>query len=312
MSGPISTKLISDISKFSKRKIIDLKQIKEAKRQLEISLKKTNEESPTDLNPLFAVYTDVQHKVVDFYELLSQLPHSQKFCDMHEKAEDIYMPSYPPMSPITNSYFYNWLAFDMGVGLKKETIATVMIDLYRKLGASSDLINLLSFMQESYNGLYVHEGVDNEIVYLREIYTNQKQKVFVPSGYNGNEGEIWLVRLLPSPLPKYVDYKVAFTTPYVLMNIPVAKYGSQNSSSCYPKKDWLEFIERNLFQVKANTPEQRYYKFMKNGLDKHYWLEFVFVSYVNFTNKMILLSGFPDKPETLIHHSQNGELVHGS
>lgn len=313
MSGSISAKLISDISKFSKRKVIDFSEIKNSKRQIEESLNKSASDSieKENLEPLFTMYSDVQHKVVDFYELLSQLPHGQKFCDMHENAEDIYMPSYPPMSPVTNSFFSSWLAFDMSVGIKKETVTTVMIDLYRKLNASPDLINLLSIMQSSYNGLYFHEGSENGIVYLREIFTNERHNVFVPSGYKGKEGEVWLVRLLSSPFTNIINYKVAFSTPYVLMDIPVASYGSKTDASFYNPKIWHDFIERNLFKIKAKTAEQRYFKFMKYGLDKHYWLEFVFVSFVNFTNEMILLSGFPDKPETLIHHSHNRDIFYG-
>ncbi len=93
------------------------------------------------------------------------------------------------------------------------------------------------------------------------------------------------------------------------MDIPPNKIGSKASISCYKKDPWLDFFERNLFSIKAKTPEERYYKLMKQGHNKHYWLEYVFVSFVNFTSDMILLSGIPDKPETLAHHQDNSEIV---
>ena len=204
-----------------------------------------------DLDPLFAIYVDVQNKVADFFELFSELPHAQKFCDKHADAEDIYMPSYPPMSPVTNSFFTNWLIFDMAIGVKKETITSVMIDLYRQINASKELINLLVCMQKSYNGLYVHEGTDGNVVFLREIYTNELHKVFVQSGYQGQVGEVWLVRLLPSPVPEYLDYKVAFATPYVIVNIPVLDFGKKTSPKFYHMREWSDFIGRNLFKIKA-------------------------------------------------------------
>jgi len=40
---------------------------------------------------------------------------------------------------------------------------------------------------------------------------------------------------------------------------------------------------------------------MKFGPSIHYWLEYVFLAYVNFTKDHILLTGIPDQPKTLPH-----------
>ena len=40
--------------------------------------------------------------------------------EFHLHAEDIYMPSGPPMSPLTKSYFLYWGFFDLCLGIMSD------------------------------------------------------------------------------------------------------------------------------------------------------------------------------------------------
>lgn len=124
-SGPIATKLIRDVLHFKKQKIIELSAIRDAKEYMNSIVESKNK---TNLDPLHAMYSEVQHRIVDFFEQFSLCTYSEKFCLLHEASEDVYMPQGPPMSPVTKSFYTCWFAFDMKVGVKKETVTSIMID----------------------------------------------------------------------------------------------------------------------------------------------------------------------------------------
>ncbi len=189
----------------------------------------------------------------------------------------------------------------MSVGIKKETYTTVMIDCLKAFGASSDFIRILECMQNSRMGFYICEKCDGQFVYLKELYTNKITKVFVPSGYGGVSGELWFVRLLPDPFGLFKDYSVAFTSPYIIVNAPPGKPVTVNRDLFYPEQAWLTFIERSLALENKKNLKSSYYHLMKYGIGKHYWLEYIFLAYVNFNPSAIWLTGFPDKPKTLPH-----------
>jgi hypothetical protein len=251
---------------------------------------------------------DTQHRIVDFVEQFSTLSLSNKFNKSYEAAEETYMPSGPPMSPLTKSYFWCWAAFDMTIGLKRETYASIMIDCCKSLGANSEFIMIFEQMQQSRMGLYINEGNNGTFVNLRELYTNKIIKTHSGSGYLGEKGEIWLVRLLPDPIGDYFDYSIAFTTPYVIIDFPLGKKTDGHfNQTFYSENQWVDFVERNLLSVNCKDKEKSYNYFMKYGLNKVYWPEYIFQAYVNHTANAIWLTGFPDKPESLPHANDNDE-----
>lgn len=297
--GPIATKVIHNVDKIRGSKILDFSAIKKAKEyQTQLQKEKASKDF-SELDPLHALYADAQHCISDFIEQFSNLPESRLLNEKHNEAEDIYMPAGPPMSPLTHSYFFCWAAFDMCVGIKKETYATIMLALYKKLKSDLNLIQVIQCMQESRMGLYRHESYDGKFVYFNELYTNKKIKAHIGSRYRGVPGEIWLVRLFPDPFG-YGDYSVAFTTPYVIIKSEPGTT-SFNTNMFYAEEEWLSFINRSLSKMKVKDPAIAYHNFMKYGLNKHYWPEYITDGYVNHTGSLIWLTGLPDKPETLPH-----------
>jgi len=116
--GPISKKVIAGLNKATNQKIIDFKELKEAKayaQDLDKTIVSENELSKYD--PLHAVYIYAQNKVSVLVEQLSGLPALSKLTNTLGQADDIYSPSSPPMSPLTKSYFTCWGFFDLNVGI---------------------------------------------------------------------------------------------------------------------------------------------------------------------------------------------------
>lgn len=290
--GPISEKTLRAAHNAKSQKIIDIKAIREAKAYSEQLEHNQKQEDFSEFDGLHALYIDAQHRIAEFIEQFSCLPYCNKLNSLYDEAEDIYMPGGPPMSPITRSYFTCWTAFDMKVGVKKETYTTVMIDVHKEFGGQPEFIKVLENMQNSYMGLYLNEGHDEQFVYLKELYTNKKFKIISPSKYMGVPGEIWYVRLFSDPFG-LLDYSVAFTTPYVIID---------TTNRCfYPENNWNSFIVQNMNKTNLKDQNKAYYNFMKYGLSKHYWLEYVFLSYANHREDAIWSTGYPDKPETLPH-----------
>ena len=221
VTHPISSKIIAGLRKTNSRKVVDISELRDAKINAE-NLDKTviTEKQLSRLDPLHGVYVYAQNKLSVIMEQLSDLPALSKLTDAYTNAEDVYMPSGPPMSPLTKSYFTCWGFFDLCVGLNKETFGTIAIDVCRFLKADPDLITIFEHMQKSRMGFYVHEGVSGKFVNLREIITQEKIQAIVPSGYLGEPGEIWFARLMPEPFPQLnYGYSVVFITPYIITEI---------------------------------------------------------------------------------------------
>jgi hypothetical protein len=84
-----------------------------------------------------------------------------------------------------------------------------------------------------------------------------------PAGYEGEPGEVWLARVLPSPAATIAE-DVVFTTPYVIQNPGPA--------------GWQEYLDRTLPAI-ASDPKVAYARLMKRGLDERFWFEYVFEAY---------------------------------
>ncbi len=306
--GPISKKVIEGLKKTKNRKIINFSEIKAAKAYAEdLDDTVVSKDNLSKHDPLHAVYIYAQNKVSVLVEQLSELPALSKLTDTLAKADDIYLPSYPPKSPHTQSYFSCWGFFDLCVGIKKESFGTVILDMLKYLKSDPGLIKIIECMQNSRMGIFIHKGHSDRYVILEELVTGKEIKAIVPSGYHGKRNEIWYARVMPEPFPELnYGYSVVFTTPYFLINLN----GQRGSSA--KRVDWEAFFDRNLKATDEKDKIKAYESFMKYGNNKHYWNEYIFEGFVNYQSDMIMLAGFPDKPLTLPHSKescqQRGEI----
>jgi hypothetical protein len=300
---PISKKIIAGLRKASSRKVVDISELRDAKIHAE-ELEKTVIEVKelAELDPLHGVYTYAQNKISVMVEQLGELPAMSKLVNAYADAQDEYMPSGPPLSPLTNSYFSCWGFFDLCAGIKKETFGTVIIDMCKYLNVDAGLIKIFEHMQNSRMGLYVHEGVSGKFTKLRELITEKEIEAIVPSGYVGRPGEMLLARIMPEPFPELnYGYSVLFTTPYVLSEMQNGRFVLANEDK------WLSFFARAQERTKINDKKRSYEILMKYGLNRHYWNEYIFEGYVNYQTEMILLAGFPDIALSRPHSRENSE-----
>jgi hypothetical protein len=299
--GPIAKRVIADLKKQSKRKIVDLTEVRTAKIEAE-NLWETIP-SMDDLavdDPIHGVYVYAQHMLSVLTEQLAELSALVKLNNAYADAEEIYMPSGPPMSPLTASYFIGWATFDLVAGLKKESFGSISIDVCRALHLDQNLIRVFENMQNSRMGFYVHEGTDQNFVLLRELFTDERHKAIVPSGYAGQEGELWFIRLLPEPFPELgFGYSLVFNTPYVVAE----RIGGRLAVAS--ERKWLDYFDRNLEKTGQKDRRIAYEHLLKYGLDRHYWNEYIFESYSNHQHDAILLVGFPDVAESRPHSIEN-------
>lgn len=236
-------------------------------------------------DPVYAVYAFRQHITSHFAEGVSHLPEMKKYAKITDEAEEEYMPSSPPMSPLTGSFFTTWAFYDLQFD-GTDTLASCLIEANDLIGMEPDHLDALNKMIASRMGIYEHVGMDGPYVRLRELVTEAEFTCLIVSGYRGRSGELWYVRLLPPLLPNLSRYYVAFTTPYILMA---------------SKDDWLQFLKRSLSQSNFGADKGGLHRFLKYGPNPNYWNEFVYAGYHHHQSDAIFLTGIPDLKATLPH-----------
>jgi hypothetical protein len=225
-----------------------------------------------------------------FAEAVSPFPEFDPYGRVVGPAQDEYMPGSPPMSPLTLSYFTTWAFFDVRFGPDGETIGTCLLDVADVLGMDSFMAEAIRRFQGSRMGIYEQGGTEGGRCRLRELVTGDEFVCHVASGYRGEPGELWYVRLCP-PLTGLADYHVAFTTPYVLLGAT--------------KADWTAYLKKSLLGS-ADTREALH-EFLKFGKAAHSrkpdesWNEFIFEAYHHHQSDAIFLTGLPDVKGSLPH-----------
>lgn len=290
---PIADKLVKKMNRYVRGKVVDLKAVMTGKKNAE-DLQKTvaTREELADFHPAHAVYVYAQNQVSLMSEQLTALKEMDRFVKLLGKAEDEYMPSGPPMSPLTTSFFTCWAFFDACVGLAEETIGTTTMAVGSAFGMHDELVRVIGLMQDSRMGVFVHEGVDKDTIVLRELVTDRVCRAICPSGYHGRKGELWYVRVLPPPFPDLEEH-VVFTTPYLLIKPS--------------EHEWQAYFHRTLPDAPSVERIAKYEHHMKFGPARDYWSEFVFEAYVNHRSDVIFLAGLPDVAESRPHSRINSQ-----
>ncbi len=279
--GQISQKLTRRFAKWSGqfRQAVRTGSVPKDVRDVETLVKKGHA-------PLHAAYIAVQNLTSVFAECVSALPELVPYYDVIAAAEEEYIPEGPPISPLTGSYFTTWAFFDLRFGGGLETIGTCLLDVGDRLELDPGLAEALRRFQESRMGIYEHIGTRGGRIRLRELLTGQEFDTLCPSGYVGETGELWYVRLCP-PLLDLAVYHVTITTPYVL---------TQSS-----KSDWTAYLNRAMLQLKDVEEDHRLCHLLKYGLGLHHWNEFLVQSYHHHQFDAIFLAGLPDVKDSLPH-----------
>ena len=196
-------------------KLRDFVQGRPAARKLMAEVKSIESLVAGGSHPLHAAYSNAPELSVGVFGNSFTAAGVQNFTRVVVDAEQAYMPGWPPMSPVSMSFFTAWALLDLPVAATGETICSCAVEIGRAFGMSSDFTSTLEAMGESAMGIYQHLGWRDGLVGLRDILDDQVYRCIVPSGYRGAESELWYVRLLP-PLTEAFPHGVAFTSPYIL------------------------------------------------------------------------------------------------
>jgi hypothetical protein len=293
MADTIASKLVATMRRSLRPGVVKLRDFVQgrqmARKQL-AEVKSIKSLVATGHDPLHAAYLHGQNYLSVFGELASRLSEFDTYRAVVARAEETYVPGWPPMSPVSVSFFTSWALLDLPLGETNDTICSCALEVGKVFGMSDELALTLEVMEESAMGIYEHLGGHDGVVGLRNIVDGQTYPCIVPSNYAGRPGELWYVRLLP-PLNASFNYGVAFTSPYVLLDTT--------------KADWLAFLdrqERMLFQVGAvDIPVIRRKAILKQGPGPNYWNEYVFLAYHDAQAGAITLCGIPDIPASLPH-----------
>lgn len=288
--GPIARKVVAELRKHKRQKVVDIHQWREAQQAVEEMLEGASPPpGAEELPPAFAVYSFVQNFAMGLVEILQELPQLRRFVERIENAEDEYMPSGPPMSPLTKSFFWHGMLWDLTVGLQRETLGTILLAMARAFEMDAMFLSILEKLSASRLGLHLHEGASEEGILLRELVTHDRTSCICPAGYDGSPGELWLARVAPPPAPLLPS--VVITTPYVIRAPGVAA--------------WEEYLERTLPGIAARDRLEAYRLLMKHGLQPSTWSEYVLEAYVNHLPEAIFLTGLPDVAESRPHSRVN-------
>lgn len=238
-------------------------------------------------DPVHAAYIFVHHITSVFSENVSRLPEMRTYAQEVGSADEEYMPTGPPMSPLTTSYFTCWAFFDHQIGKTTDTLAECLIEANDTVCMNPHQLGALRLMSQSRMGLYEHLGTEDGHIRLRELITDREFICHSTSGYRGKTGELWYVRLFPPLEPVLATYHIAFTTPYVLIG--------------QTKNDWIAYLKRSMVGIRVQSEADALHQLLKFGLSKSHWNEFILLSYHHHQSDAIFLSGIPDLKSTLPH-----------
>ncbi len=86
-------------------------------------------------DPLPAVYATTINFISTFLECTQELAPMRQAVRFITEKEDLFMPGFPPTSPITTSLFTTWTQLDVPFGADRETLGDC-------LGGLSDLLQI--------------------------------------------------------------------------------------------------------------------------------------------------------------------------
>ena len=104
--GPITRRVIEALRRQMRMKVVDLAAFRAGQEHAEALQKSvTPKEQLAETQPAHAAYVYAQNQMSVMAEQLLQLPEMKSFVKQIGPAEDEYAPSWPPMSPISTSFF---------------------------------------------------------------------------------------------------------------------------------------------------------------------------------------------------------------
>jgi len=252
-------------------------------------------DSGMEAGPDFRYYAAVFNICTEFSEqMLSGISALDAFNNHVVDMQEEYMPSQPPMSPVTTSFFNAWMALDAPINDE----LTLGIIYLRYINEKQTMLYAKKAMEDlnaSRTAFYQVTGGDLRRTVLWDIAGKKEIAArigivdYSKATYEPKIGDVWYSRILP-PLNNEDQPWTAFSTPYVFR-----KTG---------RKEWEEFFARKT--AGKGHPLEGLAKYLKQGDSFGYWLEFVFQTYLGHSREVIFAEGLPDIKESRPHGDQDG------
>ncbi len=189
--------------------------------------------------------------------------------DCHLRAVE---DRYSDRGSIPASFLAGWALANTSAEGSQETMASVVAELMRALGAPERLATRADAFAASYCGFYRIKDRRGQIILLEEIISGESFSVRISRRYPGRVGATWWVRLLPNPDGSWT----ALGSPYVFRSPDAA--------------DRLRaYFARTLVPLSAES----YRNHMRRGATR--WLDFIAEAYVG-SGDARYLAGVPDRP----------------
>lgn len=194
-----------------------------------------------------------------------------------EATRTAYRPG--PDGPIYDSMFATWWAMDLpilreeGTDGEPESIASIIADVGESVGGSSEQVRRMRLLAECRLQVVRIEARKGLRVELADLITAETASVTLSHDADGEEGDLWLVRLLPPLLPE--GEHVCIITPYLL-------------SGPDAESRWRAYFRR----VLGRSAKKRYPSHMR-GEPPSYWLDFVVEAASDDEALNALLVGLP-------------------
>ena len=161
MTNKIAEELVGGMRQSVRPGVLKLRnfvQGRPAARKLMAEVKSIESLVASGSHPLHAAYSSAQTYLSVFSELASTLREFKDFTAVVHDAEATYMPSWPPISPVSVSFFTSWAFLDLPVAATGETICSCAVEIGRTFGMSADFASTLEAMGRSATGIYQHLG----------------------------------------------------------------------------------------------------------------------------------------------------------
>ncbi len=284
---PIARRVLEAMRRQMGSKVANLEAFRAGKAQAEAMQRSVaTPESLQGSHPAHARYAYVQNQMSVMAEQLLELDEMRIFAKLIGEANHEYVPSWPPMSPITTSYFWCWSNLDLAANAHRETLGSVIVRVATAFGVHPNLLAMMKTFNDSRMGLYRVEALTDGGLQLVDLVTAERCAAICESGHPGAVGELWFTRVLPPSMPGSAE-PVVFTSPYILIAPDEA--------------GWARYLDRIAAQDPKRCRNNALERHLKWGPSRRYWTEFVFEGYVNHRPGAIYLKGLPDIPASRPH-----------
>lgn len=238
---------------------------------------------------VFNISTEFADQVLDTIPLLNDF--NNRICDQHDE----YLPSGPPMSPITKTFFSQWMTLDALIN-DKLTLGLLFSRYIQEKKVMGYAVKAMDNLNESFVSLYQVVGGDLKKTILWDLIEKCELEASIPiydysvATYSPAIGEIWYTRILP-PLDQEQYVYTVLGTPLIFRHTK--------------REDWQGYLARRIAGKDKNVKGIK--KHLKHGDTFGYWMEFVFQAYSNHTSEIIYAEGLPDIKDSRPH----GDLMVG-